>query len=118
MKVIFSVVGFMLLISIIIFIASFASGFITDSRTSRSLFSRPYTIVQKALSDSAKENDISDSDEIAFRSIAKRYLSSKFQECNADGNDCKAFRGIDEVRELLRFANYFLQYLSSNIQFR
>lgn len=102
MKVIFSAVRFILLITITLIIVTFASGFIADSRRARSLFFRPYTtIVQNALSDSVKENDISDSDEIAFRSIAKRYLSSKFQECNADGNECKAFRGIDEASKTL-----------------
>lgn len=101
MKVIFSGVRFILLITITL-IVTFASGFIADSRRARSLFFRPYTTsVQNALSDSVKENDISDSDEIAFRSIAKRYLSSKFQECNADGNECKAFRGIDEASEII-----------------
>ena len=79
-------------------IASFASGFLADSRRAGSFFFKPYnSLVQRASSDSVQESSVSDSDEIAFRAIAKRYLSSKFQECNADGNDCKVSRGIEEA---------------------
>ena len=79
-------------------VASFASGFLADSRRAGSFFFKPYnSLVQRASSDSVQESSVSDSDEIAFRAIAKRYLSSKFQECNADGNDCKVFRGIEEA---------------------
>ena len=89
-------------ISMIATIVAFALGFTSNSRRASSFFYKSFTsLVQKALSDSSEDIDISESDEIAFRSIAKRYLSSKFQECNADGNECKAFRGIDEASKNL-----------------
>lgn len=42
-------------------------------------------------------NGIEDAEEIVFKSIAKRYLSSKFQQCSSDGSECKSVRGINEV---------------------
>mmetsp|Transcript_2583 Transcript_2583/g.3509 ORF Transcript_2583/g.3509 Transcript_2583/m.3509 type:complete len:275 (-) Transcript_2583:126-950(-) len=45
-----------------------------------------------------EEND----DYMSYKAIAQSYLSSKFQDCGASGDNCKIARDLEEVKQLLR----------------